>query len=52
MPVTGLPMPFVSYGGTNMIFSAAAVGILLNISKYTVTLPDPKKITALRYATS
>ena len=51
MPVTGLPMPFVSYGCTNMIFSAAAVGILLNISKFTVTLPDPKKITsAIRYA--
>ncbi|MEP7234999.1 MAG: putative lipid II flippase FtsW [Ignavibacteriota bacterium] len=44
MPVTGLPMPFVSYGGTSMIFSAAAVGILLNISKYTEMLPNPKKI--------
>ncbi len=51
MPVTGLPMPFVSYGGTNMIFSAAAVGILLNISKFTTSLPDPKKMTAsIRYA--
>lgn len=51
MPVTGLPMPFVSYGGTNMIFSAAAVGILLNISKYTVSLPDPKKMTSsMRHA--
>jgi cell division protein FtsW len=50
MPVTGLPMPFVSYGGTSMIFSAAAVGILLNISKYSETLPNPKKITpSLRY---
>jgi cell division protein FtsW len=47
MPVTGLPMPFVSYGGTSMIFSAAAVGILLNISKYTESLPNPKK--TLRY---
>jgi cell division protein FtsW len=51
MPVTGLPMPFVSYGGTSMIFSAAAVGILLNISKYTETLPNPKKIrSSLRFA--
>ncbi|MDP4200350.1 MAG: putative peptidoglycan glycosyltransferase FtsW [Bacteroidota bacterium] len=39
MPVTGLPMPFVSYGGTSMIFSAAAVGILLNISKHVEVLP-------------
>ncbi|MDP4220985.1 MAG: putative lipid II flippase FtsW [Bacteroidota bacterium] len=51
MPVTGLPMPFVSYGGTSMIFSAAAVGILLNISKYTETLPNPKKIRpSLRFS--
>jgi cell division protein FtsW len=51
MPVTGLPMPFVSYGGTSMIFSDGAVGILLNISKYTETLPNPKKIApSLRYS--
>lgn len=35
MPLTGIPMPFVSYGGTSIIFSLAAVGILLNISKQT-----------------
>ncbi len=32
-PVTGLPMPFVSYGGTSMLFSGMLMGILLNISK-------------------
>lgn len=32
-PVTGLPMPFVSYGGTSMLFSGIMAGILLNISK-------------------
>jgi len=32
-PVTGLPMPFISYGGTSMMFSGMMVGILLNISK-------------------
>jgi cell division protein FtsW len=45
MPVTGLPMPFVSYGGTSMIFTAAAVGILLNISKHIEVLPHPPKIS-------
>lgn len=35
LPTTGLPMPFVSYGGTSMLFSAAAVGVLLNISSQT-----------------
>jgi cell division protein FtsW len=51
MPVTGLPMPFISYGGTSMIFSAAAVGILLNISKYTERLPKPQPLPlSVRYA--
>jgi cell division protein FtsW len=33
-PVTGLPMPFVSYGGTSMLFSGIMIGLLLNISKH------------------
>ena len=45
MPVTGLPMPFVSYGGTSMIFSAAAMGILLNISKHIEVLPRAPRIS-------
>lgn len=32
MPVTGLPLPFISYGGTNLIISLMAVGILQNIA--------------------
>jgi len=35
LPTTGLPMPFVSYGGSSMVFSAFAVGVLLNISSQT-----------------
>lgn len=35
LPTTGLPMPFVSYGGSSMFFSAIAVGVLLNISSHT-----------------
>jgi rod shape determining protein RodA len=31
MPVTGVPLPFVSYGGTSMFASLMAVGLLLNI---------------------
>lgn len=34
-PTTGVPMPFVSYGGTAIIFSSFAVGVLLNISSQT-----------------
>ncbi len=35
MPLTGIPLPFISYGGTAMFVSLAAVGILANISKQT-----------------
>lgn len=34
LPVTGLPMPFVSYGGTNMLLAGFMAGVLLNISKH------------------
>ncbi|HNV97421.1 MAG TPA: putative lipid II flippase FtsW [bacterium] len=36
MPMTGVPLPFVSYGGTAMIMNLSAMGILVNISKHTV----------------
>ncbi len=35
LPTTGLPMPFVSYGGSSLMFSSFAVGVLLNISAQT-----------------
>ncbi len=34
LPLTGIPLPFFSYGSTALIFNLAAVGILLNISRY------------------
>lgn len=33
LPTKGIPLPFVSAGGTSMLISAAAIGILLNIAK-------------------
>jgi len=34
LPVTGITLPFLSYGGTSLVFTMAGVGILLNISRY------------------
>ena len=33
LPATGVPLPFISYGGTSVIISLAMVGVLLNISR-------------------
>lgn len=38
VPLTGIPLPFVSFGGSSLVISLAGVGILLNISKYRVRL--------------
>lgn len=35
MPVTGVPLPLISFGGTSLLFTLTGVGILLNISRYT-----------------
>ena len=33
LPVTGLPLPFLSYGGSSLVISSATVGVLLNLSR-------------------
>lgn len=53
IPLTGVPLPFVSYGGSSLLQLSIAMGILLNISMFVnyeqnykpgVTKPQPKKI--------
>ena len=34
MPVTGMPLPFFSYGGTALAITMAEMGIVLNISRH------------------
>lgn len=34
LPTTGIPLPFISYGGTSIVATLLSVGILLNISQF------------------
>jgi len=37
IPLTGVPLPFLSYGGSSLIALMAAVGVLLSVSRYSTT---------------
>jgi cell division protein FtsW len=34
LPLKGITLPFISYGGTSVVFAAAAVGIVFQLSRY------------------
>lgn len=38
LPNTGLPLPLISYGGTNLVFTIAAIGVLTSIQRHTPTI--------------
>jgi cell division protein FtsW len=46
VPYTGVPLPFISFGGSSVVVSLAAVGILLNISRY---IQEPETSALKRY---
>jgi cell division protein FtsW len=43
IPVTGQPLPMVSYGGTSIIFMGMALGIILSVSREVEEMKDAKK---------
>jgi cell division protein FtsW len=34
LPVTGIPLPFISYGGSSLVITLASAGVLVNVSRY------------------
>ncbi len=49
IPYTGVPLPFISFGGSSLVVSLAAIGVLLNISRY---IQEPEKPALSRQALS
>ncbi len=47
VPTKGIPLPFISYGGTSTVFTLFAVGVLLNISQQGSALNDPALLRSL-----
>ncbi len=43
LPNSGLPLPFISYGGTNLIFTLGAIGLLTSIQRWSVAPAVPVK---------
>ena len=43
VPTTGVPLPFLSYGGMSLVFMMSSIGIVLNISSKTRPLVDVRK---------
>jgi rod shape determining protein RodA len=48
MPVTGVPLPFVSYGGSSMFAGMLAIGLLQNIHLRTISAPSSRMQPAKR----
>ncbi len=46
LPNKGLPLPFVSYGGSNLIFCLVCIGLLLNLHRHAV-YPDAERVRGL-----
>jgi cell division protein FtsW len=48
IPLTGVPLPFVSYGSTSLLINLAAMGVLINISSFSATRNQTVNPTQIR----
>ena len=44
MPITGIPLPFISYGGTNLVVNMAGVGLVLNVTQHKSSMDLKNKV--------
>ncbi|MBR2287005.1 MAG: FtsW/RodA/SpoVE family cell cycle protein [Clostridia bacterium] len=55
MPITGIPLPFLSYGGSNMVTNMGGIGLVLNVTKNrslsatSGTVNTPQKDASIRH---
>lgn len=55
MPITGIPLPFMSYGGSNMVTNMGGIGLVLNVTKNRSLAPSkdtintPQKTASIRH---
>lgn len=50
LPNKGLPLPFISYGGSNLVFCMACVGVLINIYRQGVSEQEEEQMEQLEMA--
>jgi cell division protein FtsW len=43
IPLTGIPLPFLSAGGSSLLVSLVAIGLLLSVSRYAVLEAEPER---------
>lgn len=48
IPTTGVPLPFISYGGTSILFTLFGVGIILNVADYNATAHLKQEVSELK----
>ncbi|MBP2640941.1 MAG: ftsW 1 [Firmicutes bacterium] len=48
IPVTGVPLPFISYGGTSLLINMAAIGLLVSVGKQQQTQTEKDSVAVVK----